>query len=150
MVVDFVLKRAPRLHVASIVRVGPWKEDNLRTEFGELTRWAARQRLRTGRWIFLERGGNRWEACLEFKGNAAPEGRIRLKDLPASRAASVTFDPDRTSSRVVYHALNDWTRARRKDRTFRSVSVIREVYPGDPWRDKKAWSSCEVQFLVRR
>lgn len=150
LTVDFVLKRAPGVRVASIVRIGPWKEDNLRTEFGELVRWAARQKLRTGRWIFFERGRSRWEACLEVRGNAPAEGRIRLKSLPATAVASVMFDPDQVSSRVVYHGLSDWTRARRRDGTIRSVLAIREVYSGDPWREKSAWAHCEVQFVVRR
>jgi effector-binding domain-containing protein len=150
MLVDFVLKRVPSVRVASIVRVGPWKEDNLRTEFGELTRWAGRRRLTTGRWIFLERDRSRWEACLEISGDAPTEGRIRRKTLPATSVASVTFDPDQTSSRIVYHALRDWTRSRARDGTIRAVTAIREIYSGDPWRDKCSWASCEVQFLVRR
>ena len=148
MVVDFVWKQSRGYRVASIVRVGPWKEDNLRTEFGELVRWARRRRLRTGAWIFVEQGRSRWEACLEVRGAASPEGRIRRKTLPPSRVASIVFDPDQTSSRVVYHALNDWTRSRRKDGTIRSVRSVREIYAGDPWKDRRAWANCEVQFLV--
>lgn len=150
MVVDFELKRAPSFRVASIVRVGPWKEDNLRTEFGELVRWAKRQKLRTGRWIFLERSDDRWESCLEYRGRAIAEGRIRLKTLPATSVASVTFDPDRVSPRVIYHGLRDWTRWRKKDRTIKAVTTVREVYSGDPWKDRSAWAHCEVQFLVRK
>jgi hypothetical protein len=149
MVVDFVLKRAPSFRVASIVRVGPWREDNLRTEFGELVRWAKRQKVHTGRWIFVERDHHRWEACLELKGTARPEGRIRLKTLPATPVASVVFDPDQISSGVVYHGLNDWTRSRRRDRKIRAVTGIREIYPADPWEDRVAWANCEVQFTVR-
>jgi hypothetical protein len=149
MIVDFAWKRARRLRVASIVRVGPWKEDNLRTEFGELVAWARQQKVRTGRWIFLERDRHRWEACLEIHREAPPSGRIRVKTLPASRVAAVVFDPDRVSSRIVYHALNDWTRARRKAGEIRTVHTVREVYEGDPWKDPGAWARCEVQFLVR-
>lgn len=150
MVVDFVLKRVPRLRVASITRVGPWREDNLRREFRELTQWAQRRRLRTGRWILHERGQNRWEACLEYRGRGQAEGRIRLKVLPATSVASVTFDPEKVSARIVYHGLRDWTRWRRKDHTIRSVVAMREVYRGDPWTSKDAWAHCEVQFVVKR
>lgn len=150
MVVEFALKRAPSYRVASIVRVGPWKEDNLRTEFGELTRWAKKANVPTGHWIFCERGGNRWEACLELKGPAKAEGRIRLKTLPATVVASVVFDPDQVSPSVVYHGLNDWTRWRKKDGKIKSVTASREVYAGDPWTNKKAWAACEVQFTVKR
>ena len=36
MTVDFALTKSPSYRVASIVRVGPWKEDNLRSEFEAL------------------------------------------------------------------------------------------------------------------
>lgn len=147
--VDFGWKNEPSHRVAAIIRVGPWKEDNLRTEFGELTRWAERQGLRTGRWIFSHRANDRWEACLEYRGKAQAEGRIRLKTLPATRVARVVFDPDRISSRVIYHGLDDWTRWRKRDGTITAVTGSREVYGGDPWKDKRAWARCEVQFLVR-
>ncbi|MGI0131923.1 MAG: GyrI-like domain-containing protein [Thermoplasmata archaeon] len=146
---DFALKDAPSFRVASITRVGPWKEDNLRAEFGELTRWARRHRVKTGRWIFVEGGNDRWEACLEIQGRVAPEGRIRCRTIGATRVARVVFDPDTVSSRIVYHALRDWTRWRRKEGTIRAVTGTREVYTGDPWNDPKAWAHCEVQFLVR-
>lgn len=150
MVVDFAWKNAPSYRVATIVRVGPWKEDNLRPEFQELVRWAAGQRVRTGKWIFFERSHHRWEACLEVSGRCREEGRVRLKTLPRARAASIVFDPEEVSSRIVYHALIDWTRQRKRDRTIKEVTEIREIYPGDPWKDATAWSRCEVQFLVRR
>ena len=148
--VDFELKKAPAYRVASIVRIGPWREDNLRTEFTELVRWARRQRVGTGKWIFVHRGDLRWEACLEIHGNPSPEGRIRLKTLPTTWVAAVTFNPDALSSRIVYHGLHDWTRARRRDGTIRSVSGAREIYRGNPWTDKDAWAHCRVEFPVRR
>jgi effector-binding domain-containing protein len=150
MVVDFELKAVPSYRVASITRVGPWKEENLKEEFRELKRWARRHRLRTGAWIFLERAPRRWEACLEIRGRATAEGRIRLSTLPATHAASLVFDPELLSSRVAYHGLRDWTRWRRKDGEIRAVTAIREVYRGDPWTDRSAWKRCEVQFLIRR
>lgn len=145
-----VLRRTAGLSVASIVRVGPWVEENLRPEFRELVRWAVPAQVRTGRWVFLERAHDRWEACLEVKGPAVASGRIRLKTLPASWAAVVAFDPDQVSSRIVYHGLNGWTRALRKAGKITRVTGIREVYGGDPWKKTAAWSSCEVQFLVAR
>lgn len=150
MVVEFALRRTPSYRVASIVRVGPWKEENLKTEFTELTRWAQRQRVRTGDWIFVDRGDDRWEACLEITGKAVPEGRIRLKTLPSSWAACVTFDPDTVSSRIVYHGLNNWTRVRRGEGAIRSLGPVREVYAGSPWSDRSAWAHCRVEFLVRK
>jgi effector-binding domain-containing protein len=150
MTVDFALTKSPSYRVASIVRVGPWKEDNLRSEFEELERWAKRQGVRTGSYIFMERGTRRWEACLEYRGRAEAEGRIRLKTLPATAVARVIFDPDQVSSRIVYHGLSDWTRWRKKYGEIRSVVGPREVYSGNPWKDEQAWAHCEVQFVVRK
>jgi hypothetical protein len=152
MFVDFALKKAPSYRVATIVRIGAWKEDNLRAEFQELGRWARKQKIRTGRWIFVDahRNHRRWEACLEITGKPRAEGRIRLKTLPASWVARVVFDPDLVSSRLVYHGLADWTRWRRTYKEIRSVTSVREIYSRNPWKDKKAWRNCEVQFLVRK
>lgn len=150
MVVDFALKKTPSYRVASIVRVGSWKENNLRAEFQELTAWAKRARVRTGHWIFFERDNDRWEACLEIRGKANPEGRIRLKTLPGVDVARVVFDPDAVSSRLVYHGLADWTRWRKKYGEIKEVTATRELYAGDPWKDSEAWKHCEVQFVVRK
>jgi effector-binding domain-containing protein len=150
MTVDFRLKRTPAFQVGSLVRKGPWKKDQLRAEFAQLTRWAKAQKLRTGRWIFYEHSFTHWEACLEVRGRATPSGRIRVKTLPAATAASVVFDPDEVAPRVVYHGLVDWLRARRKEGKVGPVLSVREVYSADPWTHPKAWASAEVQFLVRR
>jgi effector-binding domain-containing protein len=149
MTVDFEFARAPAYRVASIAWKGPWNERQIRARFEEVEKWAKSQRLRTGRWIFREPGARSWEVAIEVKGSAAGTGRIRRKTYPASRVARVVFDPDAVSPRVVYHGLSDWLRWRRKDKQIRSVGDSREIYTGNPWRDARAWSRTEVQFLVR-
>lgn len=150
MTVDFELVRSRSYRVASIARVGPWKEDNLRSEFEELEQWTRRQGLKSGTYIFVERGHHRWEACLEYRGRGKAAGRIRLKTLPATHVARVAFDPDQLSSRIVYHGLSDWVRWRKKYGEIQAVGWPREVYSGNPWKDKDAWAHCEVQFIVRK
>jgi effector-binding domain-containing protein len=150
MVVDFELARAPKYRVASITRKGPWKNDNLRAEFAELTKWAAKRKVKTGKWIFREPADRVWEACLELKGRAEAEGRIKVKTLRAAHVAHCVFDPEEVSPRVVYHGLNDWLRWQKKDGKITGVGSSREVYAGDPWKDKKAWAHAEVQFVVRK
>jgi len=148
--VDFVLKSTPSYHVASIVRKGPYVEDNLRREFRELTLWAKKNGVRTGRWIFQHRRDDLWEACLEIQGKAKPEGRVRLRTLPPTHAASVVFNPDLFADRIVYHGLHDWTKWRRRSGEIKAVAGSREIYSGNPWTDKRAWANCEVQLLVRK
>src|SRR3989475_8238190 len=57
MVVDFEVTRTPSYTVASILKIGPYREDNLRSEFGELVSWAKQHRLRTGKLIMYEHDG---------------------------------------------------------------------------------------------
>ncbi|HEV2519007.1 MAG TPA: GyrI-like domain-containing protein [Thermoplasmata archaeon] len=150
MVVDFVLKASPRYRVACLSRQGPWKPDNLRAEFRQLVAWAAKGRIRTGHWIFVSGPSDRWTACLEVFGTAPRHGGIRMRTLPKATVASVTFDPEAISARVIYHGLRDWLHWRKVEKKIRSVASSREVYTGDPWKDPKAWAHCEVQFVVRK
>jgi DNA gyrase inhibitor GyrI len=149
MVVDFELKKSPKYRVASLNRKGPRKPDHLRAEFRTLVAWAKKGRVRTGRWIFVHGADDHFLACLEVLGAARPEGPIRMRTLAATMVASVTFDPDQVSPRIVYHGLNDWLRWRRREKKIRRVGSSREVYSGDPWTNPRAWARCEVQFIVR-
>ena len=159
MVIDFEVTRTPSYTVASILKVGPYRDDNLRGEFRELVAWAKKRKLRTGKWIMYEHDGpntrrpynqRRWEACLEVRGRAKPEGRVRLKKLPAQTVARIVFNPEQLSSRIVYHALGDWIWWRLKYKDFKRAGPTREVYEGDPWTSAKAWSKIEVQVLVQK
>ncbi|HTT15644.1 MAG TPA: GyrI-like domain-containing protein [Thermoplasmata archaeon] len=149
MTVTFTLKRAPNYRIASIRWKGPWSDGKIHAQFLKVAHWANDHRLRTGKWIFLEPADRTWEVGLEVKGPAKSGGGIRVRTLPACRVASVVYDPSVVSPEVVYHALNDWTRARRKDRTIRSVGPSREVYDGDPWTDRKAAAHVDTQYTVR-
>ena len=149
--VDFVLKRVPACRVATLSWNGAWSESAIHSHFLQVQRWAEGQGLRTGRWIFREWWQKRrWQVSVEVKGKVRGDGKVRVQELPSTWVASVTFDPDQVSPRVVYHGLSDWTRWRKKEKDLRSVSYAREVYAGDPWKDRKAWSKTEVQFLVRK
>jgi DNA gyrase inhibitor GyrI len=150
MVVDFQVKRTPSYRVVSLQRKGPWKKDNLRAEFRTLQAWAKKRGLKTGKWIFYERTASTWEACLEIQGAAEAEAPIRVKEIPAVTVASVVFDPEEVSSRVVYHGLVDWLRWRRKEGAIKRVLESREVYDGDPWSDRRAWARADVQFVVEK
>ncbi len=150
MVVDFAFKRTPAYRVAYIAWKGPWKDQRIRAEFARLALWARQNGYRTGRWIFREPGIHRWEVAVEVLGRGVRlRPPLRLKTLPASRVASVVFDPEAVSSALVYHGLMDWLRWRRKDGKIRTVGSTREVYRGNPYTDPKAWSKTDVQFLVR-
>ena len=78
------------------------------------------------------------------------EGKVKIKRLPSQTVASVGFNPTKVSPRLVYHRLNDWLKWRVKDGTFKDAGPTREVYPGNPWTNPRAWAKTEVQFLVTR
>jgi len=150
MTVDFVLKTTPRMRIAAIRWKGPYNERQIRKRFEEVERWARARGLRTGRWVFREPGSRVWDTGIEVSGSARSEGRVKVRSLPAGHVASVVFDPDAVAPRVVYHGLTDWLRWRRKEKAIRSVVSYREVYPGNPWKDPRAWARTEVQFVVRK
>lgn len=150
MVVDFAFKKTPAYRVACIRWKGPWSDKRIRAEFSRLGQYARKGGYRTGHWFFREPGTREWEVALEIRSaKARPAAAIRLKTYPASRVASVVFDPEAVSPSVVYHGLMDWLRWRRKDGKVRSVGSSREVYDGNPYTDPKAWSRTDIQFLVR-
>jgi len=120
--VDFVLKRAPAYRVASVRFTGPYKETRIRSEWEGVARWAKAHGLRTGKWFFSEDGAGpryRFEVAIEVRGKAKSDGKVHLRTFAASPIASVRFDPDVVSARVVYHGLSDWLRWRKKDKTIK-------------------------------
>lgn len=149
MTVDFVLKKTPKLRVAAIRWTGPYRESEIRKHFEEVAAWAKGRGLRTGRWVFREPGSRQWDVSIEVRGTVRSEGRVKVRTLPAGTVASVVFDPNVVSPRVIYHGLADWLRWQRKERKIRSVVSSREVYEGNPWKKARAWSRTEIQFIVR-
>jgi effector-binding domain-containing protein len=127
----------------------------LRSEFSRLMKWAEKRRLRTGKWILFfidEEGGRRpanrlrSEACLQIKGRAVSEDKIKVRKLPAQKVVSVTFNPDRVSPRLVYSGIYGWLRYA----GYKDAGLSREVYEGNPWTNPRAWANAEVQVPVKR
>ncbi len=87
---------------------------------------------------------------MEIKGKAEPEGDIEIRKLPAQTVASVIFNPDEVSPRLVYHGLSDWIDWRLKSGKFKEAGPIREVYSGNPRANGRAWARAEVQVLVKK
>jgi effector-binding domain-containing protein len=153
--VDIKVKTAPSYRVAYIMRVGPYSGPNMwRAEFSQLVRWAKKRKLRTGTWIvyFIDEWGKKPErerrsvACLEIRGKAKPEGKIKIMKLPRQKVASVIFDPDKFADRLVYHGIEGWLQYR----PFRQAGPSREVYVGSPWTNRHAWANAEVQVPIKR
>ncbi len=160
MLVDFKIKKFSGCRVASITYVGPYREggDMMREEFNQIVKWARGNRVRTGRWFFamldeseVPDKKRRWEAAIEVKGaKAEAQDRIRFSEFPDQLVASVTFDPEKVSPRIVYYGLEGWLEQRKKDREYKSAGPPREVYTGDPWRSARAWANVEVQVPVKK
>lgn len=150
MTVDFGFKRAPSYRVATLTRKGSWDEKKLRGQFKTLAAWAEKRGVRTGRWLFFEPNMKTFVAGIEVKGKAKGSGRIRMRTLPGATVASVTFNPDDISPRVIYHGLSDWLRWRKKDKEIKRVLSSREIYSGDPWSGPKVWAHTEIQFVVKK
>ena len=150
MPIDFAYKRTPAYRVALLTRTGAWNEKKLRGQFAELSAWAKKNRLRVGHWFFFEPDMRTFIAGLEIRGKAKGTGRIRLRTLPAATVATVTFDPDVISPRIIYHGIYDYLRWQKKAKEIRKAVSYREVYSGDPWSSPKVWSKTEIQVVVQK
>lgn len=156
MAVDIVVKAAPAMVLATRTLKGKWPGDRaLQSEFEKVEAWAKSKKRRTGPWVFREFGMNgpeaemRWEVGIAVSGAARGGGGVSMKRLPATKVASVTFDPDAVSPRLVYHGLMGWLHAMKKEGKHRPNGPYREVYPGNPWRKPSAWSRTQVQVPIR-
>jgi effector-binding domain-containing protein len=155
MVVDIKVKQVQSYTVASMIHYGPHGPNMFQAEFGLLAKWAKKNKVRTGKWImrWLDEYGSkpasklRSEACLEIKGRAKAEGKIRIKKFPKHTVVSVTFDPEQVSARLVYSGIYGWIRYSDFEATD---SPSREVYSGNPWTNPHAWANAEIQVPVKR
>ena len=155
MKVDFKVKVAPGYNVAYILRRGPHVGQNMwRSEFNQLTKWAKKRRLHTGKWImfYLDKWSEKTEkqrrsvACIEIKGKAKPEGKIKLMKIPRQKVVSVVFDPDKVAADLVYYGLEAWL----EYCPYKQASRSREIYDASPWTNRNAWANCEVQVPLKR
>ncbi len=159
MLVDFKIKKFSGCSAVSITYVGPHKEggDMMREEFNQVIKWAREKGVRTGRWFFADLDGpgvpdkkRRWEAAVEVKGaKAEARGDIQFREFPDQLVASVAFDPEKVSPRVIYYGLEGWLE-RGEHQEYKSAGPPREVYTGDPWRSTRAWANVEVQVPVKK
>src|SRR2546421_7452238 len=143
MLVDFKIKKFSGCRVASVTYVGPYREggDMMREEFNHIVKWARKKGVRTGRWFFADLDGSevpdkkrRWEAAVEVKGaKARAQGGIRFREFPDQLVASVTFDPEKVSPRVIYYCLVGWLEGG-VDREGKSAGPAREDYTCHPLR----------------
>ena len=155
MMVDFKVKTAPSYNVAYLIHFGGYLGQSMwRSEFTQLERWAKKRKLRTGKRImyFIDKWGEkpnkkrRSVAALEIKGKAKPEGKIRIMKLHRHKVVSVTFDPNKISSDLVYHGLESWL----ESYTYKQTARSRELYNDNPWTNAHAYANCEVQVPIKR
>lgn len=133
----------------------------LRPEFDDLWKWLKRKSVGPGKWFRIEldryeigapSSQRRWWACIELKGTLEqkPLSDMKVQVLPAVFVASVTFDPNQFSSRLVYHGLECWLDWRTKFGEFEEAGPTREVYTGNPWTSSYAKRHTDVQVPIRR
>ena len=155
MAVDIKIKKTPSYKVASLERTGGEGSEPLRREFQDLEKWAKKSKVKVGKYLcyFYEAGRTpdryRFEACLEIRGNREPEGKIKIKELPKLTVASVKFNPEKVTPRLVYNGVYGWLGE--NDEGYKVAgSFSREVYPGNPWTSSWAWNRAEIQVPAEK
>ncbi|MDG7015758.1 MAG: GyrI-like domain-containing protein [Nitrososphaerota archaeon] len=160
MTVEFVVSNGSAYRVATKTTVGDWPGDRkLRSEFESIASWARKSGLQTGDWFFRELDdwdtpvkNRRWEAGVEVRARKPLRGEkgISIKTFPRTKVVSVTFDPGKVSPELVYFGLEGWLWWQRKSKKYRRNGPTREVYRGNPWKSKSAWSHTQVQVPIKR
>lgn len=160
MAVDFEMRKAPEYRLATRTLRGSWPGDRvLRSEFEKVLDWAKVKGIKTGKWFFREfdvddtrPSKRRWEVGVEVRSRGPVRGGkgISMTTLPSCTVATVTFDPDQVSPRVIYHGLSDWLRVREKAGEYKETGPYREVYLGNPWSSKRAWAHTQIQVPVKK
>ena len=79
-------------------------------------------------------------------GKTEPKGKIKIMTLPRQKVASVTFDPDKVDPDLVYYGIEGWLQYR----PFKQAGRSRELYPGSPWTDHRAWANTEIQVPIKK
>ncbi len=156
MAVDIKVKNTPSYRVASLERKGSEGTEPLRREFQVLEKWAKKSKVKTGRYFchFYESGRTpamyRFEACLEIRGKTPkPEGKIKIKELPKLTVASVKFNPEKVSPRLVYNGVYGWLKENDEGYT-QGGPFSREVYLGNPWTNSWVWTRAEIQVPAKK
>ena len=152
MKIDFVFKRAPAYRIAFLPPTTKYSDSGVRSQFERIAEWARARHYRTGKWIFVyltKPHHGRFQVAIEVKGRVRGDGKIGTRLIRASKVGSVTFDPDLVAPRVVYFGITDWLRWERSEKNIRSILGYRELYDGNPWTDRKAWSKTTLEVEVR-
>ncbi|MCI4354424.1 MAG: hypothetical protein L3K06_03560 [Thermoplasmata archaeon] len=150
MVVDFEFKRVKGFQAATVSWKGNWNDKRTQKEFEGLAAHLAKKNVRTGRWVFESNMDKKFLVAIEVKGKFKGSGRVRAHSFPSATVASVQFDPDVVSPRVVYHGISDWLRWRKKEGDIKSAGRYSEVYSANPWRVAKAWATTTIQVVVKK
>jgi effector-binding domain-containing protein len=136
-------------------KVGGGGSEPLRREFKELEKWAKKNKVKTGSYIFYfrEMGKTpdkyRFEACLEISGNPQSDGKIKIKELPKISVASVKFNPEKISPRLVYNGVYGWL-SENDEGYSEADDFSREIYPGNPFTSSWAWNRAEIQVPAEK
>jgi hypothetical protein len=160
MVVDFELRKVPEYKLATRTLKGPWPGDRaLHSEYEKVLEWTKEKGMNTGKWFFREFADDdippakrRWEVGIQVLGKGPIRGGkgVSVVKLPPCTAATVTFNPDQISTRVIYHGMADWLRLREKAGEYKESGKYREVYVGNPWNNRRAWAQTQVQVPVKK
>jgi len=147
------LKKTKPIRVAVVSQVGPYSEAG--KIYGEIAKWLGEKRLKiTGPpfgWFYdnpeeVEAHKLRSEVGFPFKGEAKPEGNIKIKEIPAQEVLSIVHKGPYREVGPSYAALFQYAR----EKGYVPQGCPMEIYLNDPAKVRENELLTEIQAPIKK
>lgn len=147
------LKRTKPVRVAVVSHVGPYSEAG--KHYREIAKWLRQKKLKIVGppfgWFYnnpeeVPAHKLRSEVGFPFKGEAKPEGNIKIKEIPAQDVISLVHKGPYSEVGPSYAALFQY--AREKD--YMPLGCPMEIYLNDPTKVPESELLTEIQLPVKK
>ena len=147
------LKKTKPMQVAVVSHVGPYSESG--KLYGEIAKWLGQKRLKiTGPpfgWFYdnpeeVPAHKLRSEVGFPFKGEAMPEGEIKIKKIPAQEVLYTMHKGPYREVGPSYTALFQYA----KEKGYIPLGCPVEIYLNDPAKVRESELLTEVQVPVKK
>jgi AraC family transcriptional regulator len=153
MCMEIKLKKTRATRVAVVSQVGPYSEAG--KIYGEIAKWLEEKRLKiTGPpfgWFYdnpeeIEPHRLRSEVGFPFKGEAKPEGNIKIKEIPAQEVFFMSHKGPYSEVGPSYTALFQHAR----EKGYIPSGCPMEIYLNDPAKVPESELITEIQLPIKK
>jgi len=147
------LKKTEPMRVAVVSHVGPYSE--VGRLYGEIAKWLQQKQLKiTGPpfgWFYdnpeeVQAHKLRSEVGFPFKGEAKPEGNIKIKEILSQEVLSIMHKGPYREVGSAYAALFEYAR----EKGYTPLGCPMEIYLNDPAKVPESELLTEIQLPIKK